>query len=249
MIFVYVCSTWSSTWGMFELKTRFETWITRNDVNDIRLFHLSYLITLLANLCSQRTPNVQIKYFNFDWSIYSLFVLNTGWKRDSPNTDIRIYLLDTRHRRTKNSFLYVYNMKQRKWCKSVSAFLSKSTYGLPVLTKNTKCTSLVFYDWFVDIHFICTNFGLETWFSPNEDIRRYLIDMKNSWTKYAFCDVNNKKWRKWRKFVSPLLFNKHLCLTNAHNGYQMYKSSILWLIDRSTAYLCEIGPGNVNLSK
>jgi hypothetical protein len=65
MIFVYVCSTWS----IVELKTRFETWITRNDVNGVRLFNLSYLITLMACLCSQRTPNVRKKYFMFDWSI------------------------------------------------------------------------------------------------------------------------------------------------------------------------------------
>jgi hypothetical protein len=77
MIFVYFCSTWD----IVELKTRFETWITMNDVNGISLFHLSYPITLMAYLCLQRTPNVQIKYFMFDWSIYALFVLNTGWKR------------------------------------------------------------------------------------------------------------------------------------------------------------------------
>jgi hypothetical protein len=79
MIFVYVCSTW----GMVELKTRFETWITRNDVNGVSLYHLLYLITLMAYLCSQLTPNVQMKYFMFECSICRLFVLNTGWKRDS----------------------------------------------------------------------------------------------------------------------------------------------------------------------
>jgi hypothetical protein len=78
-LFVYVCSTWS----LVELKTRFVTWITRNDVNGVSLFKLSYLKTLMACLCSQRTRNVQINYFMFDWSIYRLFVLNTVWKRDS----------------------------------------------------------------------------------------------------------------------------------------------------------------------
>jgi hypothetical protein len=53
-IFVYVCSAWSK----FELKTLFDTWITRNDVNGVSLFNLSYLITLRAYLCSQRTQNV-----------------------------------------------------------------------------------------------------------------------------------------------------------------------------------------------
>jgi hypothetical protein len=76
MIFVYVCSTWS----IVDIKTRFEAWIKRKGVT---FFNLSYLITLMAYLCSQRSPNVQIKYFMFDWSIYRLFVLNTGWKHDS----------------------------------------------------------------------------------------------------------------------------------------------------------------------
>jgi hypothetical protein len=79
MIFVYVY--W--TWVKFELKTRFEAWITRNDVNSISLFHLSYLITLMAYLIFQRTTNVQIKYFMFDSSFSRIFVLNRGWKSDS----------------------------------------------------------------------------------------------------------------------------------------------------------------------
>jgi hypothetical protein len=75
-IFVNVCSTWN----IFEIKTRLETWINRNVVNCVSFFHLSYLITLMAYLCSQWTPNEQIKYFMFDWSICKLFVLNRGWK-------------------------------------------------------------------------------------------------------------------------------------------------------------------------
>jgi hypothetical protein len=74
MLFAYVCSTW----GMLELKTRFDSWITRNVVNGVSLFHLSYLITHCASLSSQATPNVQIMYFMFDCSIYRLFELNTG---------------------------------------------------------------------------------------------------------------------------------------------------------------------------
>jgi hypothetical protein len=63
-VFVNLCSTWS----MVQLKTRFETSITRNDVNGVNLFNLCYLITLMTYLCSQRSPNVQIKYFMYDWS-------------------------------------------------------------------------------------------------------------------------------------------------------------------------------------
>jgi hypothetical protein len=57
MIFVNVCSTWSTV----QLKTRFETSTTRNEVNGVSFFNLCYLITLLAYLCSQWVPNVQIK--------------------------------------------------------------------------------------------------------------------------------------------------------------------------------------------
>jgi hypothetical protein len=79
MIYVYICSTL----GIDELKNRFDPWTTWNNVNGASLFHLSYIITLMAYLCSQRTPNVQVKHFMFDSSIYILFVLNSSWKRDS----------------------------------------------------------------------------------------------------------------------------------------------------------------------
>jgi hypothetical protein len=91
MIFVNVFSTWS----IVELKTRFETWITRNDVNGVGLFHLSYLLTLMAYLCSEWAPNVQVKYFMFDWLIYRLFVLNGTWKRDSLQIMIFVYVSST----------------------------------------------------------------------------------------------------------------------------------------------------------
>jgi hypothetical protein len=58
-IFEYVC--W--TCRLVELKTRFQTWITRNDINGVILFHLSLIITHMAYLCSQWTPDAQIKYF------------------------------------------------------------------------------------------------------------------------------------------------------------------------------------------
>jgi hypothetical protein len=91
MIFVFVCSTWT----FVELKTRFETWITRNDVNGVRLFYLYSLITLMAYLCSQWTTNLQIKYFMLDWSSYKLSVLNRGWKRDSLHIMIFVKVRST----------------------------------------------------------------------------------------------------------------------------------------------------------
>jgi hypothetical protein len=91
MIFVYV---WS-TRVIVELITNFETWITRNEVNGVRLFHLSYFITLMAYLCLQWAPNVQIKYFMNDWSIYRLFVLNRCWKPHSFQIMIFVYVCST----------------------------------------------------------------------------------------------------------------------------------------------------------
>jgi hypothetical protein len=91
MVFVHFCSTW----GIVELKTRFETWVTRNDVNGEGLFHLHYLITIMAYLSSQRSPNVQFKYFMFDWSILIQFVLNSAWKRDSLQMTIFVYVCST----------------------------------------------------------------------------------------------------------------------------------------------------------
>jgi hypothetical protein len=60
MIFVNICSTWR----IVELKTCFETWMTRIDVN------VSYLITLISLL------------FMFVWSIYRRFVLSRSWRPD-----------------------------------------------------------------------------------------------------------------------------------------------------------------------
>jgi DNA-directed RNA polymerase subunit RPC12/RpoP len=91
MIFLYICSTCS----VFELKTRFETWIERNDVSGVNLFHFSYLITLLVYLRSQLSPLVQIRYIICYWSIYKLVVLNTVWKRDSLQIMIFVYVCST----------------------------------------------------------------------------------------------------------------------------------------------------------
>jgi hypothetical protein len=85
---VYVCSTCSAV----EQKTGCEPWITRKVVNSVNLFHFSYLISLPAYLSSQWAPNVQIKYFMFDWSVYRLLMINRGWKRDSHQMMIFVYV-------------------------------------------------------------------------------------------------------------------------------------------------------------
>jgi hypothetical protein len=145
MIFANVCSTYS----VVEVKTCFETWITRNDANGVNLYLLSYLVTLLAYLCSQWTQSFQIKYFIFDCSIYRLFVLNKGWKRDSLQIMIcvkfcstwSILELKTRFETwiTRNDVNGVF----------FSPFIFNDTYALPVLTMDTKCSNQVFYIWLV----------------------------------------------------------------------------------------------------
>jgi hypothetical protein len=136
MIFEIVCSTWS----MVEVKTLFETWVKRNDVKCVSLFHLSYLIILMVYLCTQLTSNLQINYFMFDWSIYRLFVLNWAWKHDSLQIllFVRIWFLDMKHRWNKNAVWDVNNKKWRKWWKFVKPFLFNITYGFPVLTNDNK---------------------------------------------------------------------------------------------------------------
>jgi hypothetical protein len=123
-----------------------------------------------------------------------------------PNNDIRICLLDMKYSWTKNAFWDVNNKKWRKWCKFVSPFLINNTYGLLVLTMGTKCPNQVFYVWLVDLQTICAKWVMETWLSPNNDIGICLPDMRHSWTKYAISNMKSKKWRKWRKFISPILF-------------------------------------------
>jgi hypothetical protein len=91
MIFVYV----STTCSIVKLKMRFETWITWNDVNGVSLFNLSHLITVMAHLWPQRAQNTQIKLFLFDWSIYRLLVLNTGWKCDNLQMIIYVNVCST----------------------------------------------------------------------------------------------------------------------------------------------------------
>jgi hypothetical protein len=43
----------------------------------------------------------------------------------------------------------------KKWCKFVSPSLLNNTYGLPVLTMDTKYPNQIFYVWLVDLQIIC----------------------------------------------------------------------------------------------
>jgi hypothetical protein len=102
---IFVCSSFN----VVEQKTLYEPWITRNVVHCVHLFHLSYSLTLTTYLCSQWAPNVQFKYSMLDWSMYILFVLNRGWKRDSLKMMIFVCLFDMQRSWTKNAFWDVKN--------------------------------------------------------------------------------------------------------------------------------------------
>jgi hypothetical protein len=62
--------------------------------------------------------------------------------------------------------------------------------------------------------------------------------MEHGSTKNAFCDVNNKKWRKWYKFVSSFLFNNSYDLPmhtkNTKSPNQVFN---VWMVDPQT--ICE----------
>jgi hypothetical protein len=112
------------------------------------LFHFSYLITHMAYLWSQRTPNDQIKYFKFDWSIYRLFVLKTTFKRDSLQMLFVNVWSTWSMVHIKDAFWYVNNKKWSKRCKFVSLFLFNNAYGLPMLTTDTNYPIKYFmFDW------------------------------------------------------------------------------------------------------
>jgi hypothetical protein len=96
-------------------------------------------------------------------------------------------------------------------------------------TMDTKHPTQLFYVWLVDPHNICTKHGLEAWFSRNNDIRIYLLDINHSRTKNAFWDVSNTKWRKWCKFVSPFLFNNNYGLS-ALTTHTKWPNEVLYVL-------------------
>jgi hypothetical protein len=191
LLFVYVFDL-KHRW----IKTLFETWITRNDVNGECLIHLSYLVTLMAYLCSQMSRNVHIKNFMFDWSIYRLLVLNRGGKRELFQIMICVYvcsswsiveLIPCLQTRITGNDINGVNLFHHSYLITHMAYLcSQRTPNLKSRIFLLICRSTE----------PCAKQGLETGLSPNNDIRICLLDINHSWNKNAFWDVNNKKWRK-----------------------------------------------------
>jgi hypothetical protein len=119
--------------------------------------------------------------------------------------------------------------KWLKWCILISHLLFNNLFGLPVLTISTNCTNDVFYAWLVDLQTICVKYGLETWFFPNDEIRKWLI--WNGWPENASWIVK-KKWRKCCKFVSPFLSNYSYGLPVLTKGNKCPSQVFhVWLVD------------------
>jgi hypothetical protein len=166
-------------------KKHFLSWIARNDVYGVYWFNLPYIITVLRwslrwNVLTIDTNcRNQILYF---WLV-NIQIICTKYGLETwfpPNEDIRKYLLHVQRSWTQNASWNLNNKKLRNWCKFVSPFLFNNTYCLPVLTMGTKYPNQLFYVWLVDLHTICAKQGLETWFFPTDDIRKYLLEMLRS---------------------------------------------------------------------
>jgi hypothetical protein len=152
-IFIYVCSKWN----IVELKTRFDTWIRRNDVKGVSLFNRSYLIIHIAYLCSERTQNVQIKYFRFVWSIYTIFVLNREWKRDSLQIMVFVYVCSTWsivELKTRLETWITRNYLNGVSLFNLSYLITLMTYLCSQGTGNVQIEYFMF-DWSIYTHYLC----------------------------------------------------------------------------------------------
>jgi hypothetical protein len=145
MIFVNV---WT-TWRLVERKTRFETWKRRKNLIGVRLFHLTYLIALMAYLCSQRTQNFQDKYFMFDSSIYILVELNSSRKHDSLQM-----------------------MKFVKVCCTLSMVELKTRIETWITRKDVKCVCLFHLPYLIKLMvYLCSQW------TPNVQIKYFMFDL------------------------------------------------------------------------
>jgi hypothetical protein len=229
-IIVNVCSTW----GMFQIKTRFETWITSNGVNGLSLFHFTYLITLIVYLWSQWTPNVQFKYFMFDCSIYRLFVLNRCWQRGSFQIMIFVYVSSTWS-------IVELNTHFEKWITRndvngvslyhLSYLISLMTYLCSQRTANVQIRFFKF-DWSIYGRFVP-----HTYLIRDSHHIMIFVNVSSTWSMVELI----MRFETWisRIDVNGVSLIKHFNLiTCSHNEHQMSKSSILSLIRRFTDYLC-----------
>jgi hypothetical protein len=90
----------------------------------------------------------------------------------------------------------------------VSPFSFNSTYDIPVHTTDTKCPNQVSYVSLDVLLTICAIFGMETWFSPNDDICNCLFDM-------SICEVKTRfdTWIKLNDVNGVSLFHLSYLIT------------------------------------
>jgi hypothetical protein len=173
---------------MQRIWTKNAFWVVNNKKwrKRCKFFLLSYLITLIAFLCSQWAPNPQIKFFMFDWSIYRLFVLNTGWKSDPVQMNIFVNIcstcivvelktrLETWNARNDLNGVYLFHLSYLKlfWltCAHNGHQLSKSSI-LCLIGRSKDHLCLI---WPGNL------------LPPNVDILICLLDMQGSRTKKGF---------------------------------------------------------------
>jgi hypothetical protein len=233
MVFVFVCSTW----GIVELKTCFETWISRNDVYGVSFFHLSYLLKLMAYVCSQRITNVQIKYCMFDCSIYSPFVINKGWIRDSIQMIIFVNIWSTWSMVELKSRFQTWIT--RNYVNGVSLFhpsylITLMAYLCSQWTPNVEIKYFMFL-WSIYRLFVLNR----VWKRDSFQIMLF-INFSSTWS-IVELKTRFEMWITRNDVNSVSFFHLsylyHIRLTCAHKGHQMSKSIILCLIGRSTDYL------------
>jgi hypothetical protein len=160
------------------------------------LFNNSYDLPVLT--IDTKIPN-QVFYVRL--SIYSPFVLNRKWKHDSLQMIIFVNVCSTwRIVELKTCFE---TWIRRKDVNGVSLFdlCYLKHIWLTCVHNGLQMSKSIFYVWLFDLKAICAKYGLESWFTPNDDIRKCLLEMNHASTKNAFWDVSNKKLRKWCKFV------------------------------------------------
>jgi hypothetical protein len=140
-----------------------------------------------------------------------------------------------KHSWTNNAFWDENNMIWRKWCKFVSFFSFNNTYGLPVLTMNTKFQIKNF----MLVWSIYRSFVLNWAWNVSLQIMIFLY-VFSAWVKVEL-NTRFETWITWNgvKCVSSFHLSYLITLrfTCDHNGHQTWKSTILCLMGRSTDYL------------
>jgi hypothetical protein len=135
------------------------------------------------------------------------FVLYSCWKRDSLQITLLLYICSTWglfERKMRFEPRITRNYVNGECWFHLSYLITLMAYLCSKRTPNVQIKFLMFD--FRSRDHLCLiraeNLMLSKWWYS-----KGLPDMKHDWTKNTFWDVNNKKWRKWCKFVSPFLFN------------------------------------------